>query len=157
MLVDEDSQPSDSTSDLHNPLSLDEIRAPKTCGNDGKPLLFDSLDRQNGSRRRRSGNHINNCALCRDGPALYLDESWKKYCSEIRDTRPTRRPADRVSRNCPPIQSVKMAMILAYAHFHHTGCSLFLLFSTTSKFEPPDIHLITVRSTRKIVKSFLGP
>jgi hypothetical protein len=44
VLVDEDSQPSDSTSDLHNPLSLDEIRAPKTCGNDGKPLLFDSLD-----------------------------------------------------------------------------------------------------------------
>jgi hypothetical protein len=44
VLVDEDSRPSDSTSDLHNPLSLDEIRAPKTCGNDGKPLLFDSLD-----------------------------------------------------------------------------------------------------------------
>ena len=64
-------------------------------------------------------------------------------------------PHDRVSRHCRPIQSVKMAMILAYAHFHHTGCSLFPLFSTTTKFEPPDIHLITIRNPTSLTHDVL--
>jgi hypothetical protein len=62
---------------------------------------------------------------------------------------------DRVSRHCPPIQSVKMTMILTYTHFHHTGCSLFLLFSTTTKFEPPYIYLITIRNPMSLTHDVL--